>query len=162
VQASERTSLPVSTDCSMAAMPLPAERREPPGINIRRIRSSQEDSCARKVDCRHASTQLFSCFALSWPSCVNRSTVWSSLMAPLSRALADNRCFRGVLSCCLVVTPACRVTIRAVRFWRAPKSGILLAPVGQKINCQRVSYHVGLQRNRNPAGKQQQALLPHA
>ncbi len=33
-QASERTSLPVSADCSMAAMPLPAEHRKPQGFNI--------------------------------------------------------------------------------------------------------------------------------
>ena len=129
-QALERTSLPVSTDCSMAAMPLPTECGEPQGINVRRTWSSQEDSCARKLDCRHASMQLFSCFALFWPSRVNRSTVWLSLMGPPSRALADNTCFRAVLACCLVVTPACKVTIRVVGFWRAPKSRIPLAPVG--------------------------------
>ncbi len=32
-QASERTTLPVSTDCSMTALPLPAERRKPHGSN---------------------------------------------------------------------------------------------------------------------------------
>ncbi len=52
--------------------------------------------------------------------------------------------------------------IRAVWMFVSPASSTALVVVGHKIDCQRVSYHIGMRRDTIPADTQQQELLSHA